>query len=170
MRFLAALATSDLACTHLFMQAAQVTNFGKDLKNGLVLGALLAAHWPSGSTGALLTRLHQGGQEGRHLKENQDLVVKAMQVGRVLFAALPTKAMRACTCHLLVKRYTVMTSTGSRLPVGRQQTRQEMAHPLNQSYSVFSHGRTEMGIPLSKQIERVAASLLSCRSCVCRMK
>lgn len=73
-------ATALLAC----MQASQITSFGEDLRNGLVLGALLAAHWPSGNTGALLTRLHQSAEEGRHLKENQDIVVKAMQVGFVL--------------------------------------------------------------------------------------
>jgi hypothetical protein len=30
----------------LLLQAMQVTSFGDDLRNGLVLGALLAAHWP----------------------------------------------------------------------------------------------------------------------------
>jgi hypothetical protein len=30
----------------LLLQAMQVTSFGEDLQNGLVLGALLAAHWP----------------------------------------------------------------------------------------------------------------------------
>jgi hypothetical protein len=114
-----------------------VTNFGDDLRNGLVLGALLAAHWPGGNgvmhsehccsppactaarlsagclqvthgscwlvsnvgftvyncawlngacvsaggkVGSLVSRLHQSPNDARHLRENQDMVVKALQV------------------------------------------------------------------------------------------
>lgn len=32
----------------LCLQGYQVTNFSEDLRNGLVLGALLSAHWPGG--------------------------------------------------------------------------------------------------------------------------
>lgn len=41
------------------LQALQVTNFGDDLRNGLALGALLAAHWPG-------ENVDKGGAGWRH--------------------------------------------------------------------------------------------------------
>jgi hypothetical protein len=58
----------------------QVTNFGQDLRDGLVLGALIAAYCPGDSSGQLLSRLHVRPASARHLKENQEMVVKALQV------------------------------------------------------------------------------------------
>lgn len=57
-----------------------MTNFGQDLRDGLVLGALIAAYWPDGSSGQMLSRLHVRPASARHLRENQEMVVKALQV------------------------------------------------------------------------------------------
>lgn len=56
-----------------------MTNFGRDLRDGIVLGALIAAYWTGDSAGQLLSRLHQRPATARHLRENQHMVVKAMQ-------------------------------------------------------------------------------------------
>jgi hypothetical protein len=62
------------------LQDLCVTNFGRDLRDGIVLGALIAAYWTGDSAGQLLSRLHPRAATARHLKENQEMVVKAMQV------------------------------------------------------------------------------------------
>lgn len=56
-----------------------MTNFGQDLRDGIVLGALIAAYWTGDSAGQLLFRLHLRAATVRHLRENQEMVVKAMQ-------------------------------------------------------------------------------------------
>ncbi|KAF6261116.1 hypothetical protein COO60DRAFT_1637017 [Scenedesmus sp. NREL 46B-D3] len=56
--------------------AVQVTNFGDDLRNGLVLGRC----WlHTGQVGSLASRLHQAPNDARHRRENQDMVVRALQ-------------------------------------------------------------------------------------------
>lgn len=62
------------------MQDMQVTNFGQDLRDGLVLGAVIAAYWPGDSSAQMLSRLHVRPASARHLKDNQEMVVKALQV------------------------------------------------------------------------------------------
>lgn len=57
-----------------------MTSFGRDLRDGLVLGALIAAYWTGDSAGQLLSRLHPRPATARHLRENQEMVVKALQV------------------------------------------------------------------------------------------
>jgi hypothetical protein len=61
-------------------QGLQVCSFGSDLRDGLVMGALLAAYWPGEATAQLLTKLHQRATNPRHVTENQQMVVRAMQM------------------------------------------------------------------------------------------
>lgn len=61
-----------------------MTGFGRDLRDGLVLGALISAYWPGESSGQLLSRLHVRPLSARHVRDNQELIVKALQVGALL--------------------------------------------------------------------------------------
>jgi hypothetical protein len=75
-----------MLCMHaalcVLTQGVRVLDFA-DMRSGLGLGALLAAHWPSGHAAGLLGKLHTTPRDARQLAENQCNVVRALQVPAV---------------------------------------------------------------------------------------
>jgi hypothetical protein len=74
-----------------------VTSFGRDLRDGLVLGVLISAYWPGEASGQLLSQLHVRPVSARHVRDNQELVIKALQVGDARKYAMEVD-MITCRC------------------------------------------------------------------------
>eukprot|EP00775_Hariotina_reticulata_P012144 gene12144-12282_t len=135
-----------------------MNNFADDMRNGLALGALLAAHWQGGLAGSLSSKLTRHVTDGRQLKANQELVVRAMQELCLPFELTAADIEEAEAGHMLLLVTYLFTALPQLLPcatldfhckLGEEQVKEvQLTNPTRRplSYSVRLDGQPDFSL------------------------